>query len=123
MDSCLTVEEWTEPATTALATATAAVAVITLGNDEEEDDGIAMGVTTGILSFVGVGAMAVLGNGNLVGASLLSNRCRISFFAGLSCSELQLEPVEIAESGEVGLPCGDDLTSSLPYFGGRPETH
>lgn len=121
-----------EPLTTALATATAAVAVMTLGNDDDDDDntddderddeggGIGIGAITGIFSLVGDVTNAVLGKGKCVGLSLVSRRGNKSFFAGLSWSELELDPDEIAESGDVGLPWGDVLTSSLPNLEGRP---
>lgn len=104
-----------EPLTTALATATAAVAVMTLGREDDDDkevegddmeegDGIGIGAITGIFSLVGDVAIAVLGNGNRVGLSIVSRRGKRSFLAGLSWSELELDPDEIAESGDVGLP-------------------
>lgn len=78
------------------------------------------GTITGIFSLVGDVTIAVFGKGKCVGLSLVSSRGNKSFFAGLSWSELELDPEEIAESGDVGLPWGVVLTSSLVYLEGRP---
>ena len=103
---------------TEFATATAAVAVMTLGI---ENDGR---VTTGDVDVQITGEGSVLIFGGLafgkvkwMGVFLLSESKLSSFLAELSSV---LEADEIPESGDVGL-CWGDVLSVRMYFGARAE--
>ena len=103
------------PLITELATATAAVAVITLGIEQQGRETVDEQLAkVGKAGFVLRGLL--LGNVKRMGASFESESKLSSLLAGLSSV---LDADEIPESGDVGLSCGVIL-SGIMHFGGRP---
>ena len=102
------------PLTTALATATAAVAVITLGMEGTESGTVDVAFET--LGFLVLGGL-LLGNGKCVIAVSLESRSKFNSFLAVFSSVL--DPEDMPESGEVGLSRGDVLSGKM-YLGARP---
>lgn len=103
---------------TELATATAAVAVMTLGMENGgrlTAGAVDVQLAAGGSAFILGGLL--LGKVKCIGVSLLSESKLSSFLAELSSV---LEAEEIPESGEVGLSCGEGLSVRM-YFGACPE--